>query len=219
MLELSGTVGRAHGTDDEGDRTDPGDTGRSRAGRVARGARGRARRLVSYGLAVLLAATSLTLADPGTPSAAARGSSHEPSAPLQGDGRDGDGPGFDQPGIGEPGGDENEALTAGGEATGTFEVHAAGPCAGRLMKRISFRTGELRVFQNQRYACAVTVAHKSGPRRPMRLSIQTLGARPVVDEGRYTRQAGPRTVYANGRCVRASGSVAGYGTSTGWILC
>ncbi|QDY80911.1 hypothetical protein FQU76_10210 [Streptomyces qinzhouensis] len=104
-------------------------------------------------------------------------------------------------------------------AAGAYEVRATGPCSGKLARRIAFRTGELRVYQSRRYACAVTYAKSPGKRRPMALSIQVHGGRPVVDRGRYTRQAGPRTVHALNRCVRASGSVAGYGASTGWILC
>lgn len=37
--------------------------------------------------------------------------------------------------------------------------------------------------------------------------------------GRFTKLAGPVTVHALNRCVRASGSIAGTAASTGWILC
>jgi hypothetical protein len=35
----------------------------------------------------------------------------------------------------------------------------------------------------------------------------------------FTRQAGPVTVHALNRCVRATGSVSGTSRSTRWILC
>lgn len=96
---------------------------------------------------------------------------------------------------------------------------AATACSGRLVKTMTFRTGELRVYKNRQYACAMTVAKKPGARRAMSVSIQPRGGRAAVDAGAFTRQAGPVTVHALNRCVRASGFVAGKGASTGWILC
>ncbi|QGV80552.1 hypothetical protein EIZ62_21660 [Streptomyces ficellus] len=92
-------------------------------------------------------------------------------------------------------------------------------CSGRLVKTVKFSTGELRVYKKRQYACALTVAKKPGARRAMSVSIQPRGGRAAVDVGAFTRQAGPVTVYALNRCVRASGTVAGRGGSTGWILC
>ncbi|MGA5419461.1 hypothetical protein [Streptomyces lavendulocolor] len=96
---------------------------------------------------------------------------------------------------------------------------AATACSGRLVKTMAFATGELRVYKNRQYACAVTVAKRPGARRAMSVSVQPRGGRAAVDAGRFTRQAGPVTVHALNRCVRASGTVAGRGASTGWILC
>ncbi|MEV3993101.1 hypothetical protein AB0J57_29760 [Streptomyces sp. NPDC049837] len=96
---------------------------------------------------------------------------------------------------------------------------AATACSGRLVKTMAFSTGELRVYKNRQYACAMTVAKKPGARRAMSVSIQPRGGRAAVDAGAFTRQAGPVTVHALNRCVRASGAVAGKGASTGWILC
>ncbi|MFJ2502132.1 hypothetical protein [Streptomyces sp. NPDC087539] len=45
------------------------------------------------------------------------------------------------------------------------------------------------------------------------------GGNPVVDSGKYTKQAGPVTVHALNRCVRASARISGKSGSTGWILC
>ncbi|GAA2478539.1 hypothetical protein [Streptomyces gobitricini] len=96
---------------------------------------------------------------------------------------------------------------------------AATACSGRLVKAMAFATGELRVYKNRQYACALTVAKKPGARRAMSVSIQPRGGRAAVDAGAFTRQAGPVTVHALNRCVRASGAVAGRSASTGWILC
>ncbi|MCZ0979708.1 hypothetical protein O1L60_13430 [Streptomyces diastatochromogenes] len=92
-------------------------------------------------------------------------------------------------------------------------------CHGRPTRTIAFATGELRLYRTRQYVCAVTVAQRPGPRRQMAVSLQPRGGRAVVKSGRSDRQAGPVTVHALNRCVRAAGSVAGRGTVTGWILC
>ncbi|WP_246353503.1 hypothetical protein [Streptomyces fulvorobeus] len=105
------------------------------------------------------------------------------------------------------------ALTLGTPA------QAAGACSGRPAKTVSFAKGELRVYKSRAYVCAVTVAGRPGARRAMSVSLQARGGRPVVDKGRFTTRAGPVTVYALNRCVRATGAVAGSSGSTGWVLC
>ncbi|MCK8676536.1 hypothetical protein [Streptomyces lichenis] len=105
-------------------------------------------------------------------------------------------------------------------AAGASFVRATGAsCAGRLVKRIKFATGELRVYRNRQYVCALTLAAKPGARRAMAVSVQARGGRAAVDRGRFTRQAGPVTVHALNRCVRATGSVAGRSGATGWFGC
>ncbi|MFD4898448.1 hypothetical protein [Streptomyces sp. NPDC058411] len=103
--------------------------------------------------------------------------------------------------------------------TGPAPAQAASACSGRLVKTVTFSTGSLRVYKSRAYACAVAVAKKPGARRAMRVSLQPRGGRAVVDSGRFTKLAGPVTVHALNRCVRASGSVGGSSGSTGWILC
>lgn len=98
-------------------------------------------------------------------------------------------------------------------------AEAAAPCPGRLTKSVSFPGGELRVYERGDYACAVTLAKRPGARRAMSVSLQPRGGRAATDSGRFTRQAGPVTVHALNRCVRATGSVSGVKRSTGWILC
>lgn len=114
-------------------------------------------------------------------------------------------------------------LVAAGTLTvlgpGAGSADAAAGCVGRQVKTVSFATGELRVYKTRGYACAITVAKSPGARRQMAVTIQARGGGPVSDSGQFTQQAGPVTVHAINRCVRASGSVAGSGGSTGWILC
>ncbi len=99
-------------------------------------------------------------------------------------------------------------------------AHAAGSsCTGRLVKRVAFTGGELRVYRSRSYACATTVAARPGARRDMAVSLQARGGRAAVDRGRFTRQAGPVTVHALNRCVRATGSIAGRTGSTDWFGC
>ncbi|MGP3752565.1 hypothetical protein [Streptomyces sp. IBSNAI001] len=102
---------------------------------------------------------------------------------------------------------------------GPSPAQAASACSGRLVKTVTFSTGSLRVYKSRAYACAVAVAKKPGARRAMRVSLQPRGGRAVVDSGSFTKLAGPVTVHALNRCVRASGSVGGSSGSTGWILC
>ncbi|MFF8604523.1 hypothetical protein ACF06X_01165 [Streptomyces sp. NPDC015346] len=109
------------------------------------------------------------------------------------------------------------ALTLAGP--GVAGADAASLCAGRPTKTLAFATGELRLYKSRQYVCAVTVAKNPGARRQMSVSLQPRGGRPAVDSGRFTRQAGPVTVHALNRCVRATGTVAGRSGSTGWILC
>lgn len=99
------------------------------------------------------------------------------------------------------------------------QADAAAPCPGRLARTVTFTTGELRVYERGHYVCAVTVAKRPGARRSMSVSLQPRGGRAATDSGRFTRRAGPVTVHALNRCVRATGSVAGTSRSTGWILC
>ncbi|MFF3176246.1 hypothetical protein ACFVQ0_26900 [Streptomyces sp. NPDC057900] len=107
-------------------------------------------------------------------------------------------------------------LVGGIGATG---AEAASVCAGRPAKTLKFGTGELRVYRTRSYACALAVAAKPGARRKMSVQIQPRGGRPVVDKGNFTQQAGPVTVHALNRCVRASGTISGKTGTTDWILC
>ncbi|MFE6462251.1 hypothetical protein ACFVP0_32955 [Streptomyces cinereoruber] len=105
----------------------------------------------------------------------------------------------------------------GGPGAGTAD--AASVCQGRPTRTIAFPTGELRLYRTRQYVCAVTVGRGPAARRAMSVSLQPRGGRPAVKSGRFDRQAGPLTVHALNRCVRAAGAVSGRGASTGWILC
>ncbi|MFI8517142.1 hypothetical protein ACIGEZ_04830 [Streptomyces sp. NPDC085481] len=102
---------------------------------------------------------------------------------------------------------------------GAGSADAVSVCQGRPTRTIGFSTGELRLYRTRHYVCAVAVAKRPGGPRAMSVSLQPRGGRAAVVAGRLSRQAGPVTVHALNRCVRASASVAGRGASTGWILC
>ncbi|MEV6394838.1 hypothetical protein AB0M39_08685 [Streptomyces sp. NPDC051907] len=110
-------------------------------------------------------------------------------------------------------------LTLVGPGAHRADAAAQSPCSGKKVKTVKFATGELRVYKGRQYACAVTVAKKPGPKRVMSVSLQPRGGHAAVDKGRFRRQAGPVTVYALHRCVRAAGTVSGVTGSTGWIFC
>ncbi|MFB7514961.1 hypothetical protein [Streptomyces sp. NPDC056144] len=115
------------------------------------------------------------------------------------------------PGLGSGG--------SGGFGPGAGTAEAASVCQGRPTKTYAFATGELRLYRTRHYACAVTVAKGPSARRAMTVSLQPRGGRPAVKAGKFARQAGPVTVHALNRCVRAYGSVGGRSKSTPWILC
>lgn len=111
-------------------------------------------------------------------------------------------------------------LALAGPGTGNAEAASAGSvCSGRKVRTVTFATGELRIYKSRRYACAVTVSKRPGVRQSMTVTIQARGSRTARDSGRFTHRAGPVTVYALNRCVRAHGSVGDRKASTGWILC
>lgn len=106
------------------------------------------------------------------------------------------------------------ALAAPGSA------QAASYCAGRKVKDLPFSTGVVHVYKRDGYVCAVTFpTEPSTAERPMSVSVQARGNRPVVDKGRYSHHAGPVTVHAGHRCVWIKGSVEDGTVSSGWILC
>lgn len=110
------------------------------------------------------------------------------------------------------------ALVMAGPGTQRAEAGASA-CSGRPLKTVTFATGELRVYKNRQYACAVTIARKPGSGRVMSVTLQARGGRAAREKGTFRRQAGPVTVHALNRCVRATGSVGSIARSTGWILC
>lgn len=101
----------------------------------------------------------------------------------------------------------------------TASAAASSSCAGQQVRSFPFATGTVRVYRKSGYVCALTVARYPARKRPMQVSIQARGNRPVVDTGHYTHQAGPITVHAGQRCVWVRGAVDGVGVSSGWFLC
>ncbi|WP_030669830.1 hypothetical protein [Streptomyces cellulosae] len=104
-------------------------------------------------------------------------------------------------------------------APASAQAADASSCAGRKVRTLSFTTGSVQIYKRRGFVCAVTLAKNPGPKRHMMVSVQARGLRPVVDDGRYTRRAGPVTVHAGHRCVRVKGQVSGGSVATGWILC
>ncbi|MFE5894329.1 hypothetical protein ACWCQZ_23445 [Streptomyces sp. NPDC002285] len=96
---------------------------------------------------------------------------------------------------------------------------AASRCEGRKVRTYPFATGTLYVYKRGGHICAITVPKDPGRRQKMMVSVQAYRARPVVDEGRYSRRAGPVTVHAGHRCVWVKGKVGRGSVSKGWILC
>ncbi|MFC9732894.1 hypothetical protein ACFWGM_20615 [Streptomyces roseolus] len=108
-------------------------------------------------------------------------------------------------------------LALAGPGQGTAE--AVSVCQGRPARTVSFATGELRLYRTRHYACALVLAKRPGTPRPMKVTLQPRGGRAAVVSGRWGRQAGPVTVHALNRCVRATATVSGRSAATGWILC
>lgn len=113
------------------------------------------------------------------------------------------------------------ALTVAGPAVQRSDAAAsiASVCSGRPAKIFRFATGELRVYKNRQYACAMTVSKTPGVPRAMSVLLQARGGHPKGLKGTSTRKMGPVTVHALNRCVRATGAISGKARSTGWILC
>ncbi|MFI6486542.1 hypothetical protein [Streptomyces sp. NPDC050564] len=111
-------------------------------------------------------------------------------------------------------------------ASGLFALASPGSaqaatsyCSGHKVRTLPFSTGYVQVYKRSGYVCAVTFPRSQGSRKPMSVSVQARGNRPVVDSGRFVHHAGPVTVHAGHRCVRIKGSVGSGSVSTGWILC
>ncbi|MEV0633411.1 hypothetical protein AB0I77_00220 [Streptomyces sp. NPDC050619] len=96
---------------------------------------------------------------------------------------------------------------------------AATSCAGRKVKTLSFSTGSVQVYKKRGWVCAITRAKNPGTKRYMMVSVQARGFHPAVDEGLYSRYAGPEETHAGRRCVRVKGAVGAGSVSSGWILC
>ncbi|MDF3297615.1 hypothetical protein [Streptomyces tropicalis] len=113
-------------------------------------------------------------------------------------------------------------LTASGvlglAVPGTAQA-ASSTCSGRQVKILSFAAGSVRVYKEDGWVCALTLARFPGPRRSMAVTVQARGNLPVTDQGRFSRVAGPVTVHAGHRCVRITGKVGSASVGSGWILC
>ncbi|GHA70074.1 hypothetical protein ACIQRS_11605 [Streptomyces termitum] len=102
---------------------------------------------------------------------------------------------------------------------GGSSAEAASVCQGRPARTVAFATGELRLYRTRQYACALVVGRRTAPPGKLTVSLQPRGGRAAVVTVRSGRQAGPVTVHALNRCVRASATAAGRSAATGWTLC
>jgi hypothetical protein len=75
------------------------------------------------------------------------------------------------------------------------------------------------IYRRNGYVCAVTVPKRPGARQWMSVSVRARGGRPVVDEGKFSKRAGPVTVHAGRRQVWVKGAVGRGSVSSGWIRC
>ncbi|QKW11103.1 hypothetical protein HUT18_22930 [Streptomyces sp. NA04227] len=101
-------------------------------------------------------------------------------------------------------------------------VHSAGAaelCNGHKARTLTFKTGEVRVYREKGYVCAVAVAKKPGVKQKMSVSVQARGSAAVQDEGEFKFHAGPVKVHAGHRCVAVRAEIGRSEVSSGWILC
>ncbi|WP_405540644.1 hypothetical protein [Streptomyces sp. NBC_00075] len=98
-------------------------------------------------------------------------------------------------------------------------AEAASACSGRKARTLTFSTGEVHIYRRSGYVCAVTLSKRPGVRQWMSVSVRARGGRPVVDEGEFSKRAGPVTVHAGRRHVWVKGTVGRGSVSSGWIRC
>jgi hypothetical protein len=98
-------------------------------------------------------------------------------------------------------------------------AEAAPSCAGRIVRTLQLGPGEVVVYKNSRWVCALTKAHRRGELRRMSVGVQARGSREVVKRGWFRKRSIPVTVHAGQRCVRVAGSIGGQHRRSGWILC
>ncbi|MFJ9741676.1 hypothetical protein [Streptomyces sp. NPDC101166] len=100
---------------------------------------------------------------------------------------------------------------------GSAEAAAAGPCAGRKVRIVTFSTGSVHVYNNHGMVCAYTVQKRPGANKRMSVSLQARGHRPRQLAGNRTARIGPVDVYAGHRWVLVRGSVGSGSGSSGWF--
>ncbi|WP_128378768.1 hypothetical protein [Streptomyces cavernae] len=103
--------------------------------------------------------------------------------------------------------------------TPTDAQAASAHCPGRKIRTFTFSTGKVLVFKNRGYVCAVTLPKRTGKRQWMSVSVQARGNWPVVNEGKFTRYAGPVNVHVGHRRILIRGAVGGDSVTRGWFRC
>ncbi|SDK97172.1 hypothetical protein SAMN05421806_11559 [Streptomyces indicus] len=105
-------------------------------------------------------------------------------------------------------------LTLAGPFSG--DAHAASRCTGRKVADLRFSTGNVQVYRSGGYLCAMTYAKHRGPLRPMAVSIQARGSRPVVKSGLHRASVGPVRTHVGHRKVWIKGAVGRGKVSKAW---
>ncbi|WSJ91293.1 hypothetical protein OG430_30810 [Streptomyces sp. NBC_01304] len=101
---------------------------------------------------------------------------------------------------------------------GTGTAQAAGRCKGHKVDTLWFSTGSVKIYRSGNKLCALTVAKRTGSKKPMMVSIQARGHRPVTISGKAKKYMGGVTVTAGRtRPVWVRGSVGAGKVSDGWL--
>ncbi|WP_405816978.1 hypothetical protein OG241_20460 [Streptomyces sp. NBC_01390] len=111
------------------------------------------------------------------------------------------------------------AAAEAASAASTSASSEVSACSGRKARTLTFSTGVVNIYRRNGYVCAVTVPKRAGARQWMSVSVRARGGRPVVDEGLFSKRAGPVTVHAGRRQVWIKGAVGRGSVSSGWIRC
>jgi hypothetical protein len=97
-----------------------------------------------------------------------------------------------------------------GLLVGTAAPAAAAPCSGSHLGDWSITGGYIAIYYNSSTGnnCALTYTNKPGVSQHIMVSINVSGSSTVSkDSGTYKYYAGPRSVYARGKCIDFSGQV------------
>jgi hypothetical protein len=105
-------------------------------------------------------------------------------------------------------------VVGAGLLVGTAGPAAAAPCSGSHLGNWSISGGYIAIYYNSStgYNCALTYTNNPGVSQHIMVSIGVSGSSTsYTDSGTYKYYAGPRSVYARGKCIDFSGEVGNRG--------